>query len=47
MEFQGGVACVAYKKKRVVDISHFYITWLISEQFSRRDWKPVAVLVYN
>ena len=24
---------------RVVDISHFYITWEISEQFSRRDLK--------
>ena len=25
----------------VVDILHFYITWEISEQFSRRDLKPM------
>ena len=26
----------------VVDILQFYIIWIISEQFSRRDLKPVA-----
>ena len=31
----------------VVDISHFYITWVISQQFSRRDLKPMAFLVEN
>ena len=29
----------------VVDISHFYITWEISNQFSRRNLKPMAFLV--
>ena len=29
----------------VVDISYFYITWIISQQFSRRDLKPMAFLV--
>ena len=28
-----------------VDISHFYITWVISEQFSCRGFKPVTFLV--
>ena len=29
-----------------VDISHFYITWKASEQFRRRDLKPMAFLVF-
>ena len=29
----------------VVDISQFYITGVISQQFSRRDLKPMASLV--
>ena len=30
----------------VVDISHFYITWKITEQFSHKHLKPMAFLVY-
>ena len=29
----------------VVDILHFYITWVISKQFSRRDLKLTPLLV--
>ena len=30
----------------VVDISHFHITWKITEQFSHKHLKPMAFLVY-